>query len=36
VKTAAVTWGWHPRERLERARPDAMIEKPADLLVLCG
>lgn len=32
VKTVAVTWGWHPRERLERARPGAIIEKPEDLL----
>ena len=34
VKTVAVTWGWHPRERLERAGPDAFIEKPEDLLRL--
>jgi phosphoglycolate phosphatase len=34
VKAVAVTWGWHPRERLERARPDAMIEQPGDLLGL--
>ena len=34
VKAVAVTWGWHPRERLERARPDAIIETPADLLAL--
>jgi len=34
VKTVAVTWGWHPRERLERAKPDAFIEKPEDLLRL--
>lgn len=34
VKTVAVTWGWHPRERLERARPDAIIEMPEDLLAL--
>ncbi|MGE5854981.1 MAG: HAD family hydrolase [Syntrophaceae bacterium] len=32
VRTVAVTWGWHPRERLERAKPDAIIEKPEDLL----
>ncbi len=32
VKTVAVTWGWHSRERLERAKPDAIIEKPEDLL----
>lgn len=34
VKAVAVTWGWHPRERLERARPDAIIETPEDLLAL--
>jgi len=34
VKTVAVTWGWHPRKRLERARPDTMIETPEDLLSL--
>ena len=34
VKTVAVTWGWHPRKRLERARPDAMIETPEALLAL--
>ena len=34
VKTVAVTWGWHPRKRLERARPDAMIETPEGLLAL--
>jgi phosphoglycolate phosphatase len=35
VKTVAVTWGWHPRERLERARPDAIVERPEDLLRCC-
>ena len=34
VKTVAVTWGWHSRERLERANPDAIIEKLEDLLRL--
>lgn len=34
VKTVAVTWGWHSRERLERANPDAIIEKPEDLFRL--
>jgi phosphoglycolate phosphatase len=34
VKTVAVTWGWHSKERLERAKPDAIIEKPEDLLRL--
>ncbi|MGE5844778.1 MAG: HAD family hydrolase [Syntrophaceae bacterium] len=35
VRTVAVTWGWHPRERLERAKPDAIIEEPEDLLDCC-
>ena len=35
VKTVAVTWGWHPRERLERARPDVIVERPEDLLRCC-
>jgi len=26
VKTAAVTWGWHSRSRLERARPDRVLD----------
>jgi phosphoglycolate phosphatase len=34
VKTVAVAWGWHSRERLERARPDVMIDRPEDLLGL--
>jgi phosphoglycolate phosphatase len=32
VKTVAVTWGWHPRERLERAIPDVIVDKPEELL----
>ena len=38
VHTAAVTWGYQPRERLERSRPGSIVEKPADIggLVLTG
>ena len=32
VKTVAVTWGWHPRERLEKAMPDVIVDKPEELL----
>jgi phosphoglycolate phosphatase len=34
AKTVAVTWGWHPRERLERARPDVIVDHPGELLDL--
>lgn len=34
VKTVAVTWGWHSRERLDAARPDAIIDRPEALLAL--
>jgi len=34
VKSVAVTWGWHPRSRLERALPDMMVDKPGELLDL--
>jgi phosphoglycolate phosphatase len=34
VKTVAVTWGWHSRERLETTNPDYLIETPDDLLAL--
>jgi phosphoglycolate phosphatase len=34
VKTVAVTWGWHPRSRLERALPDVIIDDPNKLLGL--
>jgi len=34
VKTVAVTWGWHPRGRLERARPDMIVDSPEELLAL--
>jgi phosphoglycolate phosphatase len=32
VKTVAVTWGWHNKERLETVSPDYLIETPDDLL----
>lgn len=32
VKTVAVTWGWHSKERLETVRPDYLIDTPDDLL----
>ncbi len=34
VKTVAVTWGWHPRSRLERALPDVIVDEPKNLLDL--
>lgn len=32
VKTVAVTWGWHKKERLVTVSPDYIIETPDDLL----
>jgi phosphoglycolate phosphatase len=32
VKTVAVTWGWHNRERLAAAKPDFIVDKPLELL----
>ena len=32
VKTVAVTWGWHSREKLESISPDYIIDTPAELL----
>lgn len=34
VRTVAVTWGWHSRERLEAARPDYLVDQPQELLYL--
>ncbi|MDI6776580.1 MAG: HAD family hydrolase [Syntrophales bacterium] len=34
VMTAAVTWGWHSREKLEAARPDYLVDTPEELLNL--
>jgi phosphoglycolate phosphatase len=36
VKTVAVTWGWHPRSRLERALPDVIVDDPKKLLDLAS
>ena len=32
VRTVAVTWGWHSREKLVAARPDFLVDRPEDLL----
>ncbi|MDO8723575.1 MAG: HAD family hydrolase [Syntrophales bacterium] len=32
VRTVAVTWGWHSREKLEAAAPDYLIDTPEELL----
>ena len=32
VKTVAVTWGWHSREKLKSISPDYIIDTPAELL----
>jgi len=32
VHAVAVTWGWHPRERIMAAHPDFMADHPEDLL----
>ena len=34
VKTVAVTWGWHSKEKLETARPDYLLEAAKDLLTI--
>ncbi|MEA3470844.1 MAG: HAD family hydrolase [Thermodesulfobacteriota bacterium] len=34
VRTVGVTWGWHPRERLEKAGADFLLDTPDELLVL--
>lgn len=34
VKTVAVTWGWHAKDKLETASPDYLIEVPDDLLTI--
>jgi len=36
VRTVAVTWGWHPRSRLEKALPDVIIDDPKELLGLAS
>jgi len=32
VRTVAVTWGWHDRERLAPAGPDYLVDRPEELL----
>ena len=32
VRTVAVTWGWHSREKLAAAHPDFLVETPEGLL----
>ena len=32
VRTVAVTWGWHNREKLAAVHPDFLVDKPEDLL----
>jgi phosphoglycolate phosphatase len=32
VRTVAVTWGWHDRERLAASHPDFLVDTPEDLL----
>jgi phosphoglycolate phosphatase len=32
VRTVAVTWGWHSRERLVATRPDFLVDTPEELL----
>jgi phosphoglycolate phosphatase len=34
VRTVGVTWGWHPRERLEKAWADFLFDTPDELLAL--
>jgi phosphoglycolate phosphatase len=34
VRTVAVTWGWHSRERLVAVHPDFLVDRPEDLLRL--
>jgi len=32
VRTVAVTWGWHSREKLVAVHPDILVDRPEDLL----
>ena len=34
VRSVAVTWGWHSRERLVAARPDFLVDTPEELLAI--
>jgi phosphoglycolate phosphatase len=34
VRSVAVTWGWHSRERLAAVNPDYLVDTPEGLLTL--
>lgn len=34
VKTIAVAWGWHDINRLKEGKPDYIVEKPSELLLM--
>jgi len=34
IRSVAVTWGWHDRERLLAVRPDFLIDTPEELLTI--
>ena len=34
VRSVAVTWGWHSRERLAAAGPDFLVDTPGELLAI--
>ncbi len=36
VRSVAVTWGWHSRERLAAARPDFLVDAPEGLLAVAA
>jgi phosphoglycolate phosphatase len=36
VRTVAVTWGWHSREKLVAVHPDFLVDKPEELFLLAG
>ena len=36
AKTVAVSWGWHPEEKLREGRPDFMIRSLIELATLLG
>lgn len=36
VRSVAVSWGWHSRERLAAAQPDFLVDTPRELLTVAG
>jgi phosphoglycolate phosphatase len=36
VRSVAVTWGWHSRERLASVHPDFLVDTPEGLLAVAG